>query len=213
MINSLTKGFSGHGEAMGGAVSDTGCYDWSQDPAIDPLYRTGDPAKYGLAHIRRKGLRDGGATLRADDAHRLAVGAETLFLRIERACATALRLAEWLEARPEVERVRYPGLKTHAQHDRAKRLFGGQYGQLLSFSLRPGLDPAARLDRLRCVILATHLWDARTLAIPVAHTIFSELGEAGRKAAGIDEGLIRLSVGLESPDDLIADFEQAFDGV
>ncbi len=210
VINSLTKGIGGHGDAMGGAVSDTGHFDWSHYPNIDPLYRSGDPSRFGLVQIRRKGLRDGGATLRPEDAHRLAVGAETLFLRIERASMSALSLARWLEARPEVRQVRYPGLESHAQHGRAKRLFGDRFGQLLSFSFRSGVDPAARLDRLSQVVLATHLSDARTLAIPVAHTIFSELGEDGRKAAGIDEGLIRLSVGLESTDDLIADFAQAF---
>lgn len=212
VVSSLTKGFGGHGAAMGGAVSDTGVHDWASDPGVDPLYRTGDPAKYGLTQIRRKGLRDGGASLRADDAHRLAVGAETLHLRLERASASALALARWLQARPEVDAVRYPGLEDHPQHERAKRLFGDRFGQLLSFSLKPAYAPAPRLDRLRQVVLATHLWDTRTLAIPVAHTIFSELGEAGRKAAGIDEGLIRLSVGLERTEDLVADFAQAFDG-
>jgi len=212
VINSLTKGIGGHGAAMGGAVSDTGVFDWSAYPGIDPLYRTGDPAKFGLTQIRRKGLRDGGATLRPEDAHRLAVGAETLFLRLERASASALALAQWLEARPEIAQVRYPGLESHPQHARAAHLFADRFGQLLSFHFKPGFDYAPRLDRLKQVILATHLWDARTLAIPVAQTIFSELGEAGRKAAGIDEGLIRISVGLERADDLIADFEQAFDG-
>lgn len=210
VVNSLTKGIGGHGEAMGGAISDTGQFDWSAWPGIDPLYRTGDPARFGLTQIRRKGLRDGGATLRADDAHRLAVGAETLFLRVERASASALALAQWLEAQPEVKAVRYPGLASHPQHARAKSLFGGRFGQLLSFTFRDGIDLAARLDRLSQVVLATHLWDTRTLAIPVAPTIFFELGEDGRKAAGIDEGLIRISVGLEPAEDLIADFARAF---
>lgn len=211
IINSLTKGIGGHGDAMGGAISDTGKFDWSEYPGIDPLYRSGDPARFGLTQIRRKGLRDGGATLRPDDAHRLAAGAETLFLRLERVSASALALARWLEARPEVAEVRYPGLEGHPQHERAGRLFGGKFGQLLSFSFRDDIDPASRLDRLSQVILATHLWDARTLAIPVAPTIYRELGEAGRKTAGINEGLIRISVGLERADDLLADFAQAFD--
>jgi O-acetylhomoserine (thiol)-lyase len=211
VVNSLTKGIGGHGDAMGGALSDTGRFDWSSYPGIDPLYRTGDPAKFGLAQIRRKGLRDGGATLRPEDAHRLAVGAETLFLRLERASATALALARWLATQPEVGEVRYPGLASHPQHERANSLFGGRFGQLLSFSFAEGIDPAACLDRLGLIILATHLWDTRTLAIPVAPTIYLEMGEDGRKAAGIDEGLVRISVGLEPVEDLIADFTQAFD--
>ena len=212
VITSLTKGVGGHGAAMGGAVSDTGVFDWSGFDGVDPLYREGDPAQWGLTQIRRKGLRDAGASLRPEDAHKISVGAETLFLRVERATSTALALARWLEARPEVKAVRYPGLVSHAQHERARTLFGGRYGQILSFSFKDGIDAAARLDGLRTVVLATHLWDTRTLAIPVAHTIFSELGEAGRAAAGIDEGLIRISVGLEAPADLIADFDQAFEG-
>ena len=82
---------------------------------------------------------------------------------------------------------------------------------MLSFTFRDGVDLAARLDRLRLAILSTHLWDSRTLVIPVAPTIYNELGEEGRRAAGIDEGLIRISVGLERADDLLADFAQAFD--
>ncbi len=213
VVSSLTKGFGGHGEAMGGALSDTGHYDWTAFNGIDPLYQTGDPAKWGLAQIRRKGLRDGGGTLRPDDAHRLAVGAETLFLRVERSSATTLALARWLEARPEIKSVRYPGLEFHPQHERAKALFGGQYGQLFSFSFRDDIDYASRIDRLRLIILATHLWDSRTLAIPVAPTIYFEMGAEGRRSAGIDEGLIRISVGLERAEDLIADFEQALDGL
>ncbi len=212
VVTSLTKGFGGHGEAMGGSLSDTGLYDWSAYPGIDPLYRKDDPAKWGLAQVRRKGLRDGGGTLRPDDAHRLAVGAETLFLRVERSSASALALARWLEGRPEVKSVRYPGLESHPQHERAKQLFGGQYGQLFSFSFRDDIDFSSRIDRLKLIVLATHLWDARTLAIPVAPTIYYEMGVEGRKSAGIDEGLVRISVGLERTQELIADFEQAFNG-
>ena len=210
VINSLTKGFGGHGQAMGGAISDTGKFDWSQFPGIDTLYRTGDSSRFGLSQIRRKGLRDCGASLRPGDANRLAVGAETLHLRVERASANALALAQWLEKRPEVAAVRYPGLTAHPQHERAKYLFGGAFGQLLSFTFRDGIY-ASRLDRLRNAVLATHLWDTRTLAIPVAHTIYQEMGVEGRRNAGIDEGLVRISVGLENISDLIADFEQAFD--
>lgn len=213
VINSITKGFGGHGAAMGGAVSDTGNYDWQRSPSIDPLYRIGDPAKFGLTQIKRKGLRDGGATLRADDAHRLALGVETLFLRTERTSASAMALALWLQERPEIARVRYPGLESHPQHERAKRLFGARYGSLLSFSFKSGCDFASCLDRLQHVALATHLCDTRTLIIPVAKTIFAELGEAGRRAVDIDDGLVRLSVGLENIDDLTADFTQAFDHI
>jgi O-acetylhomoserine (thiol)-lyase len=105
VINSLTKGIAGHADAMGGAVSDTGLYDWGGYPNIDPLYRTGDPANWGMVQIRRKGLRDLGGALRPEDAHRIALGAETLKLRIDQSNANALALAQWLEARPQVASV------------------------------------------------------------------------------------------------------------
>jgi O-acetylhomoserine (thiol)-lyase len=162
-----------------------------------------------LQQIRKKGLRDIGATLRPEDAHRIAAGAETLALRIERSCANALSLAHWLESRPQVARVHYPGLPSHAQHERATALFGGRYGGLIGFELQPQIDCFAFLDALKLIILSSHLSDNRTLAIPVAHTIFYEMGAQRRAQMGIAEGLIRLSVGIEALDDLRDDLDQA----
>jgi O-acetylhomoserine (thiol)-lyase len=210
VVHSLSKGISGHGNALGGAVCDTGLFDWQRYPNILDMYRKGDPASWGLQQIRKKGLRDFGGSLRAEDAHRIAVGAETLFLRVERTCANALALAQWLEAQPQVLRVHYPGLESHAQHERARSLFCGGYGPLLSFELAAGLDHLELLDALRLTILSSHLADNRTLAIPVASTIYYEAGVERRAAMGIAEGLIRLSVGIEDIDDLKADFAQAF---
>jgi O-acetylhomoserine (thiol)-lyase len=210
VVHSLTKSIGGHGNAMGGAVCDTGLFDWSAYPNILPSYRKGNPVGWGLLQIRKKGLRDQGATLRAEDAHRIAVGAETLALRMERTCRNALQLAQWLEAQPQVARVYYPGLKSHAQHERAAALFNGGFGGLMSFELQPGLDVFAFLDALKLVIVSSHLSDTRTLAIPVAHTIFWEMGPEKRAAMGIADGLVRLSVGIEDVGDLQADFAQAF---
>ena len=209
VINSLTKGIAGHADAMGGAVSDTGLFDWRTFPNIDPLYRTGDPANWGAVQIRRKGLRDLGGALRPEDAHRIGLGAETLRLRITQTNANALALAQWLEAQSQVANVYYPGLASHPQHQRATELFGGRYGALLSFDLTDAEDTSSVLDALRIVVLSTHLADNRTLAIPVASTIFFELGEPGRAKMGISPGLVRLSVGIEDIQDVIADFAQA----
>jgi O-acetylhomoserine (thiol)-lyase len=209
VVHSLTKAIGGHGNAMGGAVCDTGLYDWSRYPNILPPYRKGAPAGWGLLQIRKKGLRDMGATLRAEDAHRIAAGAETLALRVDRACGNAQQLARWLQAQPQVQAVHYPGLPGHAQHERAARLFGGRFGALMSFELREGADPLAVLDALQLVIVSSHLADNRTLAIPVAQTIFWEMGTERRAAMGIAEGLVRLSVGIEDVEDLQADLEQA----
>ncbi|MGH8506217.1 MAG: cystathionine gamma-synthase family protein [Stenotrophobium sp.] len=209
VIHALTKGIGGHGDTMGGSVSDTGLFDWSRYPNILPTYRKKEPAGWGMLQIRKKGLRDFGATLRAEDAHRIAVGAETLVLRMERAGSNALALARWLEAQPQVERVHYPGLPSHAQHQRAADLFKGGFGTLLSFELRDGIDCLDFLDALKLVIVSSHLSDTRTLAIPVAHTIFWEMGIERRRTMGIAEGLIRLSVGIEDLADLQADMTQA----
>jgi O-acetylhomoserine (thiol)-lyase len=209
VVHSLTKAIGGHGNAMGGAVCDTGLFDWAAYPNILASYKKGASAAWGLQQIRKKGLRDFGATLRAEDAHRISVGAETLSLRMARACDNALQLAQWLQAQPQVDRVHHPGLASHAEHERAAALFNGGFGALLSFELKPGIDCFDFLDALELVIVSSHLADTRTLAIPVAHTIFYEMGAERRAAMGIAEGLIRLSVGIEDLADLQADFAQA----
>lgn len=209
VVNSLTKTIAGHGAALGGAVTDTGRFDWSAWPNLFPAYRKGDPAGWGLAQIRKKGLRDLGGALAPEQAHRIALGAETLTLRVARASASALALARFLEAHPAVARVAYPGLATHPQHARAAELFRGGSSWLLSFELK---DPARLnevMNRLRLAVLATGLGDTRTLVIPVAPTIFWEAGPVARAEMGIADGLVRVSLGLEEEADLLADFEQA----
>jgi O-acetylhomoserine (thiol)-lyase len=208
VVNSLTKTIAGHGDALGGAVTDTGLFDWSRYPNIFANYRKGDPVGWGLQQLRKKGLRDMGGTLSSEQAHRISVGAETLSLRVKQTSDTALALAQWLERHPKVAAVHYPFLESHAQHQRAKSWFAAG-SWLLSFELR---DPSAMVDiinRLTLPVFATGLGDTRTLIIPVAPTIFWEAGPEVRAAMGIADGLIRLSVGLEDEADLIADFEQA----
>lgn len=208
VVNSLTKSIAGQGGALGGAVTDTGLFDWSAYPNIFAAYRKGDARGWGLQQLRKKGLRDMGATLSSQAAHQIALGAETLALRMDRTSATALALAQWLEQQPGVARVLYPMLPSHPQHARAQQwLRAGSW--LLSFELA---DPSRCMDfcnRLRLPIKATGLADTRTLIIPVAHTIFWEAGPAVRASMGIADGMIRLSVGLEDPADLIADLAQA----
>jgi len=208
VVNALTKYIGGHGNALGGAVTDVGTFDWTRFPNIYDNYKSGRPALWGITQIRKKGLRDWGATLSAEQAHHLAVGAETLALRIDRACENAVALAELLAAHPRVRAVYYPGLPTHPQHVLSRELFSG-FGALLSFELDPALDCFDFLNRLQNVALSSNLGDNRTLAIPVAHTIYWEMGAERRASMGIAESLIRISVGIEDRDDLLADFEQA----
>jgi O-acetylhomoserine (thiol)-lyase len=209
IVNSLSKHIGGHGNALGGAVTDTGLYDWTTYPNIADTYRKGKPTNWGLTQIKKKGLRDMGGTLSAESAHRIAVGAETLALRMEKSCGNALALAETLSRHPKVSRVHYPGLASHAQHERAKSFFGDRYGTLMGIELVDEIDVFDFLNRLRVLILATHLGDNRTLVLPMAHTIYYEMGAEGRARMGISDNFLRVSVGIEDTEDLIGDFEQA----
>ncbi|TMH99028.1 MAG: aminotransferase class I/II-fold pyridoxal phosphate-dependent enzyme [Betaproteobacteria bacterium] len=193
---------------LGGAVTDTGSFDWTRFSNIYDSYKTAKPALWGITQMRKKGLRDWGGTLSAEQAHHLAAGAETLALRMERACANATALAEFLAVQPKVRAVYYPGLPSHPQHALARALFAG-FGALLSFELDPKLDCFEFLNRLSNVVLSSNLGDNRTLAIPVAHTIYWEMGPERRASMGIAESLIRISVGIEDRDDLLSDFAQA----
>jgi O-acetylhomoserine (thiol)-lyase len=210
VVNALTKYIGGHGNALGGAVTDTGHFDWTTFSNISDSYKGQKPALWGITQLRKKGLRDWGGTLAADQAHHIAVGAETLALRLTRQSANAQALAEYLFAHPKVGAVYFPGLSTHPEHERAKTLFRAP-GALMSFELNAGLDVVAMLNRLRVVVLSSNLGDNRTLAIPVAQTIFWEMGAARRAEMGIADSLVRLSVGIEDSDDLIADFARALD--
>ena len=208
VVNALTKYIGGHGNALGGAITDTGLFDWTRFPNIADAYKTQKPALWGITQLRKKGLRDGGATLTAVEAHHISAGAETLALRLERQCANAQALAEFLASHPAVQAVHFPGLASHPQHALASALFRAP-GALLSFELGTGHDLLAFLNRLRVVVLSSNLGDNRTLAIPVAQTIFWEMGAARRAEMGIADSLIRVSVGIEDCDDLIGDFRQA----
>jgi O-acetylhomoserine (thiol)-lyase len=208
VVNALTKYISGHGNVLGGAITEQGHYDWARFPNIADDYRKGNTQLWGLTQIRKKGLRDFGASLGPEAAHHIAVGAETLALRMERQCENTRLLVTHLAQDPRVARVYYPGLPSHPQYELANRLF--RYpGALFSFELDPGIDVFDFLNRLDVVIKSSNLGDNRTLAIPVAHTIYFEMGAARRANMGIADSLIRISVGIEDPEDLIADFDNA----
>lgn len=210
VINSLTKYIGGHGNALGGSVTDTGLFNWLGFPNIAPIIREQiRPEMQGITQIRKRGLRDGGGTLSPEAAHSISVGSETIALRLERACSNALVLAGFLDQHPMISKVYYPGLKNHPQHELATNLFH-RYGGLMSFTLVDGIDCLKFLNELKLVIKSSNLGDTRTLAIPVAQTIFFELGKEKRDEMGIPDSMIRLSVGIEDIDDLIGDFSTAF---
>ena len=209
VVNALTKSIGGHGNALGGSLTDTGEFDWSGYPNIFDNYKKAAPKQWGIAQIRAKALRDFGASLGPEAAHHIAVGAETMALRMERTCSNALALATMLQADPRVAAVHYPGLASHPQHALATDLFRS-YGSLFSFELKDGIDCFDFLNRLSVAIPASNLGDTRTLVIPVAHTIFYEMGAERRASMGIAESLIRVSVGIEDEADLLDDFLSAF---
>lgn len=208
-IASLTKYVSGHGNVLGGVVVDTGLFDWSGFNNILPIYRTADTQQWGLTQIKKRGLRDMGATLSPDAAHSISIGLETLALRVERICQNALRLATYLHGHEHVQHVYYPGIADHPQHYIARELFTG-YGGIVSIDLAEHIDPLAFLNELKLVLCATHLGDTRTLGLPVAQTIYFENTAEQRADMGINDNMLRFSIGIEDVDDIVADFEQAF---
>ena len=208
VLNALTKSIGGHGNALGGSLTDTGLFDWTRYPNIADNYKRFASAQWGMAQLRAKALRDFGGALGPEAAHHLAVGSETMALRIERESASALALARMLSADPRVAAVYYPGLPSHPQHRIASELFRA-YGGLFSFELKEGIDCFDYLNRLKLAIPASNLGDTRTLVIPVAHTIYHEMGAERRASMGIAESLIRVSVGIEDTEDLLEDFRQA----
>ena len=211
VINALTKSIAGHGNALGGSLTDTGLFDWTTFPNIAETYKRFAPTQWGMAQLRAKALRDFGASLGPEAAHHISVGSETMALRIERESASALALATMLSADPRVAAVHYPGLASHPQHHIASALFKA-CGGLFSFELKDGIDCFDFLNRLQLAIPASNLGDTRTLVIPVAHTIFFEMGAERRASMGIAESLIRVSVGIEDTADLLHDFSQALAG-
>ncbi|MDC0222067.1 cystathionine gamma-synthase family protein [Gammaproteobacteria bacterium] len=208
IVNSLTKYIGGHGNALGGIITDTGLYDWSEFGNIYDAYRTEKSELQGITQIKKKGLRDMGASLGPEAAHHLATGSETLSLRIEKACENAQVLAEFCDNHPNIKKAYFPGLSNHPQHERAKQLFKG-FGTIFSVDLKEEVNCFDFLNKMDCIVSSSNLGDNRTLAIPVAHTIYYEMGAERRASMGISDSMVRFSVGIEEVADLLTDFEQA----
>lgn len=213
LTTSLTKYIAGHGNVLGGVVVDMGNFDWTTFENILEVYKSADPAVWGMTQIRKKGLRDMGATLAPQSAHLVSIGLETLQMRMQKTCENGLAVAEFLSKQAQVQKVFYPGLAEHPQHERAAHLFNDQFGGILSFELQSNIDMRAFLNHLNTIITATHLGDTRTLILPVASTIFFENGAKQREEMGISDTLVRMSIGIEDAEDLIEDLKLAFERV
>lgn len=208
VINSLTKYIGGHANALGGAVTETGLFDWSTFTNLYDNYKKGDVSGWAIQQIKKKGLRDLGASLGPEAAHHISVGSDTLALRMDRICENAQRLAEYLDGHEKIREVYYPGLSGHPEHARSASLFS-HHGGIFSIELVDDVDCFDFINKLDLVICSSNLGDTRSLAIPVAHSIYFEMGAERRASMGIDDSLVRFSVGIEELDDLLADFEQA----
>ncbi len=221
VVHSLTKYLTGNGTVMGGAVVDSGKFDWSASGKFPSLSEP-EPAYHGLRfhetfgpaaftfHSIAIGLRDLGMTMNPQAAHYVLMGIETLGLRMQRHVANARRVAEWLEADPRVAEVTYAGLQGSPWHDRVQRLYPKGAGALFSMRLKGGYDACvATIGRLQMISHVANLGDARTLAIHPASTTHRQLTEAQQIAAGAGPDQVRLSIGIEDPEDIIADLDRA----
>ena len=220
IIHSATKFIGGHGTSIGGVIVDSGKFDWTNGKF--PAFVEPDPSYHGLRFVEALGplayiikarvqlLRDIGPALSPFNAFLFLQGLETLPLRMERHSQNALRIAEFLEGHPSVDWVSYPGLASHPQYEVAAKYHTHGYGAILGFGIKGGLEAGKQL--IRHVELFSHLanvGDAKSLIIHPASTTHSQLSPEEQEETGVTPDFIRLSVGLETVDDLIDDLDQA----
>ncbi|HNY78550.1 MAG: O-acetylhomoserine aminocarboxypropyltransferase/cysteine synthase [Sedimentisphaerales bacterium] len=220
VVHSCTKYVGGHGSSIGGALVDAGRFDWNNGRY--PEFTQPDPSYHGMEFFEVFGhlsyilkarvtmLRDTGACLSPFNAFLLLQGLETVHLRMPRHCENAMALAKWLEEQPQVAWVNYPGLPSHPDHARAKKYMPAGCGGILGFGIRGGRDAGVRF--INNVKLASHLaniGDSKTLVIHPASTTHQQLTGQEQLAAGVTPDYIRVSVGTEHIDDIVADFDQA----
>lgn len=225
VVYSATKYLGGHGTSIGGIIVDGGNFDWEKHPERQPALNTPDASYHGavwteavkplgpVAYIikaRVTLLRDAGAALSPFNAFQLIQGIETLPLRIERHSQNAEKVAAFLAGRPEVAHVVHPSQQSGLARERADRYFSGGYSGLVGFELKAGAEAGARfIDALKLFYHVANIGDSRSLAIHPATTTHSQLSAEEQLASGVTPGYVRLSIGIEHIDDIIADLDQA----
>lgn len=226
VVESATKWIGGHGTSMGGVIVDAGTYDWGNgkypqftEPSasyhgmvMNDVFGIGGP--FGniqfIIRCRVEGLRDWGPCQSPFNSFMLLQGLETLSLRVERTCGNALALAEWLSSHAEVDSVSYPGLANHPSHGEAKKYLTRGSGGVLSFVLKGDRSRAEKfVNRLKLISHVANVGDAKTLIIHPASTTHSQLSPTDQAAAGVQPGMLRVSLGIEHIDDIQADITQA----
>ncbi|MBR4834565.1 MAG: O-acetylhomoserine aminocarboxypropyltransferase/cysteine synthase [Thermoguttaceae bacterium] len=225
VTHSTTKYMDGHGSQVGGAIVDSGKFDWTAQSDKFPGLTTPDASYHGIVYTEKFGqggafvtkcvaqlMRDFGASPAPMNAFLLNFGLESLHLRMKRHCENAQKVAEFLEARPEVAWVNYAGLKSSPYYDLAQKYMPNGTCGVVSFGLKGGRDAAeVFMSKLQIAQIATHVADARTCVLHPANATHRQLSEAELEACGVGADLIRLSCGIEDADDLIADLAQALE--
>ena len=223
-IHAATKYLGGHGNSLGGVIVDSGTFDWAAHSERFPGLTAPDPAYHGVVWTDAAGpaayiirartvlLRNTGAAIAPLNSFLILQGIETLHLRMERHCSNALAVAQFLEGHDKVEWVNYPGLESSPSHEIAKRVLKGGFGGLVSFGVKAGRDGGQQLvESLELFSHLANIGDAKSLVIHSASTTHSQLSDEELVEAGVAPEMLRLSVGIEHVDDLIADLSQALD--
>jgi len=223
VVHSATKYLGGHGTAIAGAIVDGGKFDWAANPEKFPQYNNPDPSYHGLVYAEALGaiayiikarvqlLRDLGPAASPFNAFLIAQGIETLSLRLERHVQNAQAVAEWLEARDEVESVNYAGLPSSPWYARGKEIAPRGTGAVLSFEIKGGIEAGKKfVDALELHSHVANIGDVRSLVIHPASTTHSQLTDEERLSAGVTPGLVRLAVGIEGIEDILADLDAGF---
>ncbi len=227
VTHSTTKYMDGHANAVGGAIVDSGNFDWTKYPDKFPGLCTPDESYHGVTYTERFGLggafitkattqlmRDLGSIPAPMNAYLLNVGLETLPLRMEKHCANAQAVAEFLSSHPKVDWVKYPGLKSDKYHALAQKYLPNGSCGVVSFGVKGGRDAAGRfMAGLELASIATHVADAKTCVLHPASTTHRQMSDAELSSAGVSADLVRLSVGIEDIKDILADVEKALDQV
>jgi O-acetylhomoserine (thiol)-lyase len=221
VVHSATKFIGGHGTTLGGVIVDSGKFDW-QGSGKFPGLTEPDPSYHGIVYARDVGpaayvtkirtqlLRDTGAAISPFNAFLLLQGLETLSLRVARHVDNAVKIARYLNDHPQVAWVNYPGLENNKYHELAKKYMPKGAGSIFTFGIRGGIEAAVRfIDSLEIFSLLANVADAKSLVIHPASTTHAQLSPEDQLAAGVTPDQIRLSIGIEDPDDLIYDLDQA----
>lgn len=222
IIHSLTKYIGGHGNSIGGIVVDSGKFPWAEHKDRFEILNTPDVSYHGVNYVEHFGaaayiarcrvapLRGTGAALSPFNAFLILQGLETLALRMERHTENAQKVAEYLQNHPQVVWVKYAGLTSHPEHDLAVRYMSGKPAGILSFGIKGGAEAGAKfIDALKLIVRLVNIGDAKSLACHPASTTHRQLNDEELERAGVSRDLIRLSIGIEHIDDIIADLEQA----